>query len=168
MRKKLLLLLAVMTLLFSTVACKKEEEEPEIVDQVFETSFCILELTSEFQETTIEGFDYSLKTDKISVLCSFATREQLTAMGYPEEYDLDDFTKDIIGEDQVISQMTHDNFNEFDYFSRDTEGNEEYYFLVGLYGGSEKFLIVNFVVDAKDKDDYETRLRDWAGKVKVK
>ncbi|MBR0386037.1 MAG: hypothetical protein IJI05_05780 [Erysipelotrichaceae bacterium] len=168
MKRKFTVLLAVLLLLSGLTACKKEEEEPTVKEKVFETENFTVTLTDDFRESSAEGFDWCLENKDVAVLFSYATREMLNEMGYPAEYNLDDFTTDVIADDEVISQESHENYNLFDYYSKDSDGNNDFYFLVGVYGSDDKFLLVNFACDAGAKSEFEDQFRTWAGKVTIK
>ena len=168
MKRKLLTLMAIMTLLFGLVACKKEEQEPVPVEKTFENELYSVVLTDEFEETTAEGYDWFLESKDKGVLFSYITKDRFAEMGYPAEYGLDELTTDIIGTDAILTRETNEGYNTFDYITTDEEGQEAFYYLVGVYGNEDKFLIVNFVCEASNRSEYESLFREWAGKVVLK
>ncbi len=158
--KKILIVLCSVMILLSMAACGgnksatlKEYSNGEIV----------LQLPSDCEESFGDGdFEYTLGNDNMVVYVSSITREELKGYGW-DEIDLEMFTEQVIGGEEVLLRKSLDNCEIFSYTAQ--VDDEEFYYLIADYENNDKFYIVNFVCYSSDRNKYENTFLDYAGKV---
>ena len=161
--KKIMIMLCSLLMLMSLVGCAGNKT-PELKE--YTHGDIVLQLPSDVKETTSDGdFEYTLNNDNLIVYVSSITKEELKGYGW-EDLDLEGFTEQVIGGDEVILRKTLSNCEVFSYVAKVEE--DEYYYMIANYENNDKFYIVNFVCFSKDREKMESSFLDYAGKVTFK
>ena len=157
--KKLLAILICTVVLLSCVSCFSP------VEKAFSTSGMTITLTSNFKETTLNGYTVAYDSTKVAV---FVLKENFSLLEGFEDYSLEQYGEILRqnNESKNPSELKEiDNITYFEYQFHNTELDKDYKYFTTVYKSSDAFWMIQFCSLVKDYESQFDNMLTWAKSV---
>lgn len=157
--KKLLVILICAVVLLSCVSCFSP------VEKAFSTNGMTITLTSNFKETTVNGYTVAYDSSKVAV---FVLKENFSLLEGFEDYSLEQYGEILRqnNESKNPSELKEiDNITYFEYQFHNTELDRDYKYFTTVYKSSDAFWMIQFCSLVKDYESQFDNMLTWAKSV---